>query len=268
MNNKSLLILLSNNNYKKKFKMNLKNSYIYNLNIKRININKLKIKKVSPPVKLPSEIDLRLKFQKVYDQGALGSCTANALCGLIGYNIPSLYGSRLFVYYNERVLENSIPYDAGATLEDGIIALQKYGVCQESEWVYDITKFNIKPPDECYISALEHTISEAENIHNDMTDMKNSLVNGYPFVVGIAIYKSFESIIVSKNGMVPMPHSQDTLLGGHAVICVGYDDNKQVWIMRNSWGSNWGDKGYFYLPYLYLLDSSLASDLWTISKIN
>ena len=101
-----------------------------------------------------------------------------------------------------------------------------------------------------------------------MTSMKNSLINNDPFVVGIAIYESFETYKVFKTGMVPMPTSTEKLLGGHAVVCVGFDDIKQVWIMRNSWGINWGDRGYFYLPYLYLLDSHLSTDLWIIKKIN
>ena len=98
--------------------------------------------------------------------------------------------------------------------------------------------------------------------------MKTSLVNGFPFVVGISIYSSFESYNVYATGIIPMPSKYDKLLGGHTVLCCGYDDSKQVWIMRNSWGVNWGDNGYFYLPYLYLLDSSLSTDLWNIIKFN
>ena len=97
--------------------------------------------------------------------------------------------------------------------------------------------------------------------------MKTCLAQGYPFCVGIAIYSSFESPAVAQTGVVPMPSPKDQFLGGHAVDVVGYDDNKKVWIMRNSWGTNWGQKGYFTLPYSYLLDSKLASDLWVITKI-
>lgn len=260
-----MLLLLSYYNSKKKI-INKKKKYIYNLSINRIHLSKLNILTVPHITNIPSKIDLRSKFQPVYDQDILGSCTANALCSLIGYNTPSMFGSRLFLYYNERLLENTILDDTGATIPDGLLTLQKYGICQESEWVYDISKFNIKPPDQCYINALSHIVTQISNIHNDMTHIKNSLINGFPFVVGIAIYESFESVKVSNTGIVSMPLKKENLLGGHAVVCVGYDDTKQVWIMRNSWGVNWGDKGYFYLPYLYLLDSSLASDLWTIQK--
>jgi hypothetical protein len=99
--------------------------------------------------------------------------------------------------------------------------------------------------------------------------MKNSLASGYAFVVGISIYDSFESQKVAKTGVVPMPNFKtENCLGGHAVLVVGYSDKEQHWIVRNSWGSTWGDKGYFYLPYIYLLDAKLSSDLWNITRIS
>ena len=242
---------------------------MYNLKIDRVEPEKLKIKNMSlrVQVKLPKKVDLRSKFPPVYDQGSLGSCTANALCGVIGFENPSIVGSRLFLYYNERMLDNNIATDSGAYLHDGIESLQKHGICQEVEWEYDIAKFTEKPPEQCYTNALEHTASQVLNISNDMLQMKICLANNDPFVVGIAVYSSFESMKVARTGIVPMPSRNDQLLGGHAVVCIGYDDSKQAWIMRNSWSTRWGDKGYFYLPYKYLLNPSLSSDLWCIQKI-
>ena len=174
--------------------------------------------------------------------------------------------SRLFIYYNERVLENDILQDAGASLTDGIKTLEKYGVCPETMWPYDITKFAVKPTDSCYTEALNYTAITVANIQQNEQVMKSCLASGFPFVVGINIYTSFESDNVSMNGIVPMPNIQtEVCLGGHAIVCVGY--NETQWIMRNSWGIGWGDKGYFYLPYQYLLDSTLSSDLWDITKI-
>ena len=216
---------------------------------------------------LPSHVDLRQTMPPVYDQGQLGSCTANALCSVMQYD-DNIQGSRLFLYYNERKLENDINDDAGAALSDGIKCLQKYGVCPETMWVYDISKFVTKPTNECYDLALKHKAIKVKNILQDITAMKTALHNACPFVVGITVYESFESSIVAETGVVPMPTSNEKNLGGHAVVCVGYDDEKKVWIMRNSWGEAWSPemKGYFTIPYLYLLDSSLASDLWYISK--
>ena len=221
---------------------------------------------------MPTIVDLRHKknMPRIYDQGSLGSCTANALCGLIGYqDINMREGSRLFLYYNERMIENSILQDSGASLSDGILSLQKHGICSETRWPYIISKFAIKPPDICYTRALLHKAKKVKNIYNTLPEMKAALNAGYPFVVGILIYESFETENVSNTGIVPMPNIEtEQLLGGHAIVCVGYNNNKKVWIMRNSWGTSWGDKGYFYLPYNYLLNSDLTSDLWCIQKIN
>lgn len=216
-------------------------------------------------------VDLRSHFPQPYDQGELGSCTANALCGVISaVDEDRMMGSRLFLYYNERKLENNICEDAGAYLSDGIASLETFGICPETMWPYDISKFTEEPPQTCYVTALDHQALQTKQLHNDIYEMKNALVQGQPFVVGIAIFDSFESDDVSRTGVVPMPNTvQEEMLGGHAVACVGYDDTKHggVWIMRNSWGDVWGDKGYFYLPYAYLTDSSLSSDLWTIIKM-
>ena len=211
-------------------------------------------------------VDLRYKFPEPFDQGSLGSCTANALCGVIAYDIPNFMGSRLFLYYNERKIENDIPDDAGAILSDGVQSLITYGICPEAEWVYDISKFAVKPHDSCYTTALQHRALEVKNIKNDMISMKQALDNGYPFVVGIMLFDSFQSYHTAITGIVSLPKQGETFLGGHAVSCVGYDDNQQMWIMRNSWGTGWGDKGYFYLPYSYLL-GNLATDLWCVMKI-
>jgi len=244
-----------------------KKNKIYNLKIEREPQHLLKYLQLPKAGLLPSTVDLRSKMPPIYDQGQLGSCTANALCGLIGYDNPSIHGSRLFVYYNERVLENHVFQDTGATLADGIKTLQKYGVCQETLWPYNPANFSVCPPKTCYTAALEHVALKVKNIRNDLTTMKTSLYNGCPFVVGILVYQSFESAYVDKTGYVPMPSTREPLLGGHAVVCVGYDDTKKMFIMRNSWGTNWGVAGYFYLPYAYLTSSKLTSDLWNIIKM-
>jgi C1A family cysteine protease len=244
--------------------------HIYNLIVERLPPEQLDIIPLAKPnANLPKIVDLRDKMPEIYDQGNLGSCTSNALCGLVGYVKPSIkYGSRLFHYYNERKLENNIPDDAGATLFSGIKVLKKYGVCQETEWPYDIDKFAVKPPKSCYKNALQNVALKVKNIPNDKDTMKNSLHKGYPFVVGFLVYESFESQQVSDTGVIPMPKlAKETLLGGHAVLCVGYNENKKVWIIRNSWGKEWGDAGYGYMPYKYLT-SDLASDFWSISKMN
>ena len=264
--NDFLKIIATKKIYQKEPKLNLPKRF-FNLKINRLNKNKLKFRIQKKQNRLPLIVDLRSKCQPILDQGNLGSCTANALVAIVGYDKKNLFGSRLFLYYNERMIDGTISEDAGAYLSDGIKSLQTYGLCQESSWPYDISKFTIKPPDSCYEEALNNQALVVENINNTITEMKTSLANNEPFVVGIAIYSSFMTPRVTKTGNVTMPGKKDYLLGGHAVVCVGYNESKKVWIMRNSWGTNWGDKGYFYLPYAYLTNSSLSSDLWIIKQM-
>jgi len=241
---------------------------IKNKSISVIDSKNNKIKVFAKP-RVQSIVNLNDKLPKVYDQGTLGSCTACALAGMIYYFHSSLKSLRLFIYYNERKLDNNIPDDVGSTLENGIECLEKYGVCNENEWPYIINKFTIEPPKKCYINAKKHLVSKAKSIDETLLNMKSFLTRGYPFVVGIRVYDSFVSRVVSITGIVPMPNiKKERLLGGHAVICIGYNDITQQWIMRNSWGKKWGINGNFFLPYSYLLDNYLAGDMWTIININ
>jgi len=250
----------------------------YNINIKRLSLEQLNNLNLStklnkPKSKLVPYIDLRLKFPPIYTQGNISSCTANALCSIIGFEHLGLLGSRLFLYYNERVLGNNVKLDNGAYLSDGIISLQRNGICSETDWPYT-NNFATKPTTTCYKNALKYRALSVYNLSNKIDEMKQYLINNDPFVVGIAIYSSFETTNVKNTGYVPMPNiNTEQLLGGHAVVCVGYNDNLSqngitgYWIMRNSWGTSWGDKGYFYLPYNYLLNEYLSSDMWCIKKI-
>ena len=220
---------------------------------------------------LPTSIDLRPLCPPVYDQGDLGSCSANALCTLMEFDkifgTNKIASSRLFLYYNERSIEGNIPTDSGAYLSDGIKSLLSTGICSELSCPYNISKFTVKPSVSCYTEALKHKAVEVFQVQQNMIAMKQCLSQGLPFCVGLQVYKSFESDIVTKTGIVPLPDLKDICLGGHAVTVVGYDDKKQQWIMRNSWGTGWGASGYFYLPYAYLTNPLLAYDMWAIKSI-
>jgi C1A family cysteine protease len=222
---------------------------------------------------LPSKVDLRDKMPKIYDQGQLGSCTANAIAGAIQYDemkeeLKSTLPSRLFIYYNERAMEGSVDYDAGATIRDGIKVVHKIGYCDESMWPYNISNFTLKPSNDCYKYADNHKAIEYSRVYQNITDIKNSLNNGFPIVFGISVYSSFESDNVSETGKIPMPKKDEYLLGGHAILAVGYNDTEQHIIFRNSWGEEWGDNGYGYLPYEYICNTGLASDFWIIKTIS
>jgi C1A family cysteine protease len=223
---------------------------------------------------LPTSIDLRPGCPPVYDQGQLGSCTANAIAGAIEFDqikqkLAQIFvPSRLFIYYNERAIEGTINSDSGAMLRDGIRSVAIQGVCPESEWPYIISQFTIKPPQQCYQDALAHKVTLYQRIIPTLSQLQGCLAAGYPFVFGFVVYESFESDTVAKTGVVPMPHYGEQILGGHAVLAVGYDNMQKTFIVRNSWSDQWGDKGYGYMPYAYLTNPQLAADFWTIRLVN
>ena len=220
-------------------------------------------------VKLPPKTDLRDSCPSVYDQGQLGSCTANAIAAAMEYEQMKqkekyFMPSRLFIYYNERVMERSIDSDSGAQIRDGIKSVGKQGDCPEKIWPYDIAKFAAKPPAPCYRNAVKHKAVLYQRVSRIANQMKGCLASGYPFVFGFSVYDSFMTPVVAKTGHAKMPGPNDRMEGGHAVVAVGYDDEDQWFIVRNSWGTGWGMQGYFTLPYAYLADENLSDDFWTI----
>ncbi len=222
---------------------------------------------------LPPSVDLRPQCAPVYDQGQLGSCTANAIAGAIEFDqrkeqLAQIFTpSRLFIYYNERVVENSVDSDAGAQIRDGIKSVASQGVCAESLWPYAADQFATRPSAPCYKIARTHPAVNYSRVPQDTNQLKACLAAGYPFVLGITVYESFESDEVAHSGVVPLPQASETALGGHAVMAAGYDDASQRFLVRNSWGSDWGMGGYFTIPYAYLTDDNLASDFWTIRVV-
>ncbi len=221
-----------------------------------------------PPKKLPPSTDLRPTCSPVENQGQLGSCTANALVGNLeflekkaGHAVTNL--SRLFIYYNERALEGTVGEDAGAAIRDGVKTLVKQGVCGETAWPYKINKFKQKPAPACYRQALNHQVTSYHRVAS-LKEMRMCLAEGYPFVFGFSVYEAFESDEVARTGVLNLPQPDEKNLGGHAVCAVGYDDASSRFLVRNSWGADWGMEGYFTMPYAYLDDRNLADDFWTL----
>ena len=214
-------------------------------------------------------VDLRLTghMPPVYDQGQLGSCTGNAIGGAIEYSLRvqskhDYVPSRLFIYYNERVIENTVSSDAGAEIRDGIQSVATTGACDESIWPYDISQFTNKPSDQAYNEAKKGIIKKYTRVPQKLANIQNVLSHGIPIVFGATLYNSFESDDVARTGIVPMPQQNENVVGGHAILMVGTNDTH--FIVRNSWGPNWGEGGYCYFPHEYLLNPSLADDFWAI----
>ena len=175
--------------------------------------------------------------------------------------------SRLFIYYNERVMEGTVSQDSGAQIRDGVKSVATLGAPPETDWPYDIAKFAQKPPPKAYSDAKQDLVTAYSRVTQDLLQMQGCLADGYPFVFGFTVYESFESDAVAQTGVVPMPASGEKVVGGHCVVAVGYDDSQRRFIIRNSWGTGWGMKGYCTMPYEYLLNSHLANDFWTIRSV-
>lgn len=223
---------------------------------------------------LPSIVDLRPYMPEVYDQGSLGSCTGNAIAGAIHYdqnknkNKYHFTPSRLYIYYQERAIEGTINSDSGAMIRDGIKACAEIGVCPEYKWPYNLDSFAVTPTAFANESAIKHKIKSYYSVNQNINSLKSALAKGYPFVFGFSVYSYFESDEMLQSGVLKMPDASQSFQGGHAVLCCGYDDSKQMFLVRNSWGSGWGPfKGYFWMPYSYISDSNLASDFWVIDTI-
>jgi C1A family cysteine protease len=224
------------------------------------------------PVKVPASVDLRPKCPPVQDQGQLGSCTANAIAGHLDFNRKKqgeafMTPSRLFIYYNERQDDGTVKEDAGSSIRESVKAVANYGAVRERYWKYDISKFANKPTDPLYKQAIKYEALTYLSVPRTVSVIQNCLAAGYPLVIGFTVYESFENI--GSDGMMPMPAASEAVLGGHAVMVVGY---KQInghlhYICRNSWGRSWGDKGYFYMPFEYLLNPDYADDFWTLRTV-
>lgn len=221
---------------------------------------------------LPSSVDLRPGCPPVVDQGQLGSCTANAIAGALGFDMLAQNEtfdprSRLFIYYCERAMEGTVKQDAGAVIRDGIKAVNTYGAPPETLWPYNIARFARKPSRKAYTAARAFTSVKYSAPAQNLDALRAALAAGRPIVFGFTVYESFESQAVASTGQVPMPSPSERVLGGHAVLAVGYDDARGCFLVRNSWGTGWGLAGHCWMPYGYLTNPNLASDFWVIESV-
>lgn len=214
------------------------------------------------PIK--TSVDLRQPGVLIEDQGQLGSCTSNAIVGAYELMVKTQYPykyvdlSRLFVYYNMRLFYNEVNEDSGGYLRDALKSLKKYGVCAESIWPYDISKFEDQPSVEAYADATKRNINYYESlVTND--EIMQVLSMGNPVVIGIEIFKEFQYLDEEFHD-VSMPGKFETPEGAHAVCIVGYDLAKKMFLIKNSFGTDWGDKGYCWMPYEYV--TKYAFEKW------
>ena len=217
-------------------------------------------------------VDLRQYCSLIENQGNLGSCTGNAIAGAIELlhkrQNRTLDISRLFIYYYERLFIGTVNYDSGAYIRDGIKACYTYGAPTENLWPYNISKFRNAPSKEALLDAAKRKVTSYQRAI-DFDAVVDAITSGYPVTVGFSVYSSFETNSVAKTGIMPYPNtSKEKLLGGHAVLLVGYNKNNNTFIARNSWGTSWGDKGYFYMPFQVIQNTNMSSDFWVIKSIS
>jgi C1A family cysteine protease len=219
----------------------------------------------------PNIVDLRQYCSSIEDQGKLGSCTGNAIAGAIELlhkrQNRTLDISRLFIYYYERKFIGTVNYDSGAYIRDGIKACYTYGAPTENLWPYNISKFRMQPHKTAIVDALKRKVTSYQRAV-DFNQVIDSITSGYPVTIGFNVYSSFDSPAVAKTGIMPYPNvNKERLLGGHAVLIVGYNKTNNTFIVRNSWGTRWGDKGYFYMPFKVIQNTSMSRDFWVIKSI-
>ena len=226
-----------------------------------------------PAKDLPKRVDLRPFCPPVYNQKRLNSCCANSVAAAVEYDLMKqkhqrvIFPSRLFLYYNVRAIEGTVRENVGAYVRDAIKSVAQNGDCPESLWPYVEKKFRRKPSPRCYSSATKYDAVEYRRIHRKMDDFRSCLASGYPFVFGFLVHQRFRDV-VNKTGVLEMPRRGEHVLGGHAVLAVGYDHPGQRFIVRNSWGPKFGLGGYFMMPYEYFLKKHLTDDFWTIRVVS
>ena len=234
-----------------------------------------------PSTEKHPRVDLRKYVDYVYDQGKLNNCTANALCAafkmelnrqaeLMNQSHCNFHPSRLFVYYNARAYTSDTGRDFAVTIRETFRALYDDGVCQESLWPYYVDLFAAKPPTTCYINAVDNRICRYEQLDQEIDQIRACLKEGYPFVFIFELYDSFFDPLNEERGLMPLPSDEEIQNGNpglHTVVGVGYNDDTQCITVLNSWGSSFGDNGYFYMPYKYIVNGDRTGCFWRIEQV-
>jgi C1A family cysteine protease len=238
-----------------------------------------------PKLKIQTKMDLRKWCSPIEDQQSIGSCTAHAGVGMLEYFQRRAFGehidaSRLFLYKVTRNLAGNTG-DTGAYLRTTMGALALFGVPPENYWTYDISKFDEEPTSFIYslaqnFQALKYYRLDATGVTPDklLGKIKENIIQGLPLMFGFSVYSSYEQ--ATKTGKIPFPTPNENTVGGHAIMAVGFDDDMKIKntnsdgeetkgaiLFRNSWGTGWGEEGYGWLPYKYVL-SGLAVDWWSL----
>jgi C1A family cysteine protease len=216
----------------------------------------------------PKRVDLRDELAHAQDQHALDSCTANALAAaheLVERRAARLARplSRLFIYWNARAIERDVHEDDGITIRDGVHAMRRHGACTEDAWPYLEARVLERPNERAYEEARRHRLDDADRVHIELDAMRACIATRQPVVFGIQLFESFGD--GGDHGRIRMPRpDHEKHIGGHTMLAAGYDDREAVFIVRNSWGTGWGERGYCFLPYEYVADRRFTDEAWVL----
>lgn len=233
--------------------------------------------RLGAPMSLPSQVNLRQYFPAVNNQ-TYNSCVAESLTAAYqyaaakasGYNPAETGSSRLFLYYQARLADGMENRDEGAFIGSGAQSLVATGLCEEQYHSYSLGPF-VRPDRIAYTDALDHKALTVRMVDQNVNFIRELLASGLPVTIGFLVFPSIQSPQIERSGDIPFPSSSERShqpLGGHAVVLVGYDDARQCFLLRNSWGTTWGQQGYGSISYAYISDSYLSQDFWVITEVN
>lgn len=227
---------------------------------------------LTSPKILPQEFELDRQIP-IYNQFSIGSCTANSACSCFRYEVAQLQNnfdfepSRLFQYYNSRLLQGWENEDSGAYIRDAFKSMNKYGLALEKTWPYVVEDFARKPSNEAYQEGLKNVTVKYATVPQTEQHLKETLVSGAAISFGFNVYQSFYGSWHNTTGMMPIPKKSERLLGGHAVTLIGFSDAKKAFLVQNSWGEDWGLKGKYWMPYSFVINSVECDDFWCIEEV-
>lgn len=235
-----------------------------------------------PPVFNLLDVARIPKEQEPYNQGDLGSCTSNVIAFLYVYNEiiknnrSQFMPSRLFIYYNGRGFYGLTDVDSGLDIYTAFKAITRYGCTLEKFFPYRQSRFKFRPDRRNYILGRYCKCTSYSRINQDINSLKYALLTKHPIAFGFAVYESFEGDEIAETGIMEMPKENEKLMGYHCVCIVGWNDERQAFLCRNSWGPKWGcnsesttcpSKGYFYMPYEFIVDEEKCFDFFILKRV-
>jgi hypothetical protein len=223
-----------------------------------------------PAGPLPASVDLSGGFGAAYDQQHSPSCVAQSIVAMLDFlgqrlddALPT--GSRAFAYWNARAADGLAGSDGGSTIRSTLKAINRLGLCAESEWAYTPDHIRLQPTAACYADAAGYPNVAYLRLACNLQQLRQSLADGFPFTIGLTAYDNFP--FDTDTGYVPMPRPDSRVIGQHCVVAAGYDDDSRQFLIRNSYGTGWGQDGYGALPYEYVTGYCSDQGLWSLRRL-